>query len=230
MASSPSGQTETQKLLAEIRADYAATASTTGLSTPDPAVLAAIERVPRDRFVPAGGRSHAWDNTALSIGHRQTISQPFVVALMTDLLALRPGARVLEVGTGCGYQTAILAELSVDVYSIEVIPELARTARERLHALGYSSRVHTRTGDGHAGWPEAAPFNGIIVTAAAERMPQTLVDQLTVGGRMVIPLDTGWDAQMLVVGEKQEGGELDTRRVLAVRFVPLVKGKEEGTG
>ncbi|WP_412852652.1 protein-L-isoaspartate(D-aspartate) O-methyltransferase [Ectothiorhodospira shaposhnikovii] len=229
MASSHSGQTETQKLLAEIRADYAATADTTGLSIPNPAVLAAIERVPRDRFVPAAGRSRAWDNTALPIGYRQTISQPFVVALMTDLLALRPGAKVLEVGTGCGYQTAILAELPVDVYSIEVIPELARTAHERLHALGYS-KVHTRTGDGHAGWPEAAPFDGIIVTAAADRMPAPLVEQLAVGGHMVIPLDTGWDAQMLVVGEKQENGELDTRRVLAVRFVPLVNAKEEGTG
>lgn len=224
----PNRQTKIARLTEEICADYASTSNTTGLDRPSPAILRAIANVPRDQFVSRSSLDHAWDNTALPIGHRQTISQPFIVALMTDLLALQPGAKVLEVGTGCGYQTAILAELSVDVYSIEVIPELAHTAHERLQTMGYD-QVHTRSGDGHAGWPEAAPFDGIIVTAAASCIPAPLLQQLAVGGHMVIPVDTGWDAQMLVVGEKKENGELETRRVLAVRFVPLVD-TEGGAG
>ncbi|MCG5501244.1 protein-L-isoaspartate(D-aspartate) O-methyltransferase [Ectothiorhodospira lacustris] len=221
MTSVPDRQAKITELRHAIRADYTATADTTGLNTPGRAVLTAIGNVPRDRFVPPSETSRAWENAALPIGHGQTISQPFIVALMTDLLALQPGARVLEIGTGCGYQTAILAELSDDVYSIEVIPELARKARERLDALGYT-RVNTRTGDGCAGWPEAAPFDGIIVTAGAPRVPARLVEQLAAGGRLVIPVNTDRGAQTLMVGVKKESGKLETRWILAVRFVPLV--------
>ncbi|MCG5524743.1 protein-L-isoaspartate(D-aspartate) O-methyltransferase [Ectothiorhodospira haloalkaliphila] len=212
------------RLIEQVRLDFKATADTTGLQSMSPEVEAALIRVPRNRFVPAGQQSHAWENTALPIGHQQTISQPFVVALMTQLLDLAPEARVLEVGTGCGYQTAILAELAREVFTIEVIPELAEGAQERLGALGYGN-IHTRVGDGHAGWPEEAPFDAIIVTAGAPRIPASLEDQLRPGGRMVIPVNSNWQSQDLVVATRDEEGELDCQRVLAVRFVPLV-GRE----
>lgn len=209
------------RLIEQIRLDFEATADTTGLQSLAPEVEAALTRVPRHHFVPARQQSQAWDNTALPIGHQQTISQPFVVALMTQLLNLSPKARVLEVGTGCGYQTAILAELAREVFTIEVIPELAESARERLRTLGYDN-VHTRVGDGHAGWPEEAPFDAIIVTAGAPRIPASLEEQLRPNGRMVIPVNSDWQSQDLVVATRNESGELDCQRVLAVRFVPLV--------
>ncbi|MFP4080833.1 MAG: protein-L-isoaspartate(D-aspartate) O-methyltransferase [Ectothiorhodospira sp.] len=212
------------RLIQWIRKDYRATSGTTGLEAPSMAVEAALRRVPRERFVPEALAERAWDNTALPIGHGQTISQPFIVALMTDLLALDKDSRVLEVGTGCGYQTAVLAELAARVHTIEVVPELARAARERLEALGYT-RVQTRVGDGRAGWPEAAPFDAIIVTAAAPGIPPALTEQLRPGGRLVLPLDSGWQAQDLVVAMRTPDGGLQRRKVLGVRFVPLVPGQ-----
>lgn len=211
------------RLIRRIRDDYQATATTTGLEAPSPGVEAALRHVPRERFVPEDLAPRAWDNTALPIGFGQTISQPFVVALMTDLLALDKDSRVLEVGTGCGYQTAVLAEMAAQVHSIEVVPELAQAARERLDALGYT-RVQTRVGDGRAGWPEAAPFDAILVTAAAPEIPPALPQQLRPGGRLVLPVDSGWQAQDLLLVTRTPDGGLQRRKVLGVRFVPLVPG------
>jgi protein-L-isoaspartate(D-aspartate) O-methyltransferase len=183
-------------------------------------VLSAIERVPRHRFVPRDYQEYAYDDRPLPIGRGQTISQPFIVALMTQLLELTRDSKVLEIGTGCGYQTAILAELAKDVYTIEVIPELSERAAKTLAKLGYDN-VHFRVGDGWDGWPEHAPFDGIIVTAAAPAWPPPLVEQLAVGGNLVIPVGpSGWD-QVLWVATKLEGG-ISKRRVAPVRFVPLV--------
>lgn len=186
----------------------------------DPDVLAAIARVPRHRFVPPEYQDLAYEDHPLPIGYGQTISQPFVVALMTQLLELHPEAKVLEVGTGCGYQTAILAELAKEVYTIEVIPELAEGAQKRLRELGYTN-IHFRVGDGWYGWPEAAPFDGILVTAAAPTWPPALIEQLAEGGTLVIPIGpSGWD-QDLWQATKLEGNLLK-RRIGPVRFVPLV--------
>ncbi|MBK1690902.1 protein-L-isoaspartate(D-aspartate) O-methyltransferase [Ectothiorhodospira mobilis] len=212
------------RLIRRIRDDYQATATTTGLEAPSPAVEAALRHVPRERFVPGDLVSRAWDNTALPIGHGQTISQPFIVALMTDLLALDKDSRVLEVGTGCGYQTAVLAEMAAQVHTIEVVPELAQAARERLRELGYT-RVETRVGDGRAGWPGAAPFDAILVTAAAPGIPPALPEQLRPGGRLVLPVDSGWQAQDLMVVTRAQDGGLQRHKVLGVRFVPLVPGQ-----
>ncbi len=188
----------------------------------DPGVLAAIARVPRHRFVPPEYQDQAYEDHPLPIGFGQTISQPFVVALMTQLLDLAPAARVLEIGTGCGYQTAILAELAQTVYTVEVISDLARHAEARLAALGYDN-IHFRTGNGWEGWPEAAPFDGIVVTAAASDWPPALIDQLAEGGSLVIPVGpAGWD-QELWQATKMEGF-LVKRRLGPVRFVPLVAG------
>lgn len=186
----------------------------------DPDVRAAVARVPRHRFVPPDQQDYAYEDHPLPIGYGQTISQPFVVALMTQLLKLTPDAKVLEIGTGCGYQTAILAELAKEVYSIEVIPELARAAESRLRELGYTN-VHIRLGDGWNGWPEAAPFDGIIVTAAALTWPAPLLAQLAEGGNLIIPIGPpGWD-QELWQATKLEG-KLLKRSIGPVRFVPLV--------
>lgn len=186
----------------------------------DPDVLAAIARVPRHRFVSADQQDYAYEDHPLPIGFGQTISQPFIVALMTQLLELTPQAKVLEVGAGSGYQTAILAEVCREVYTVELIPDLAQQAEERLRGLGYSN-IQFRQGDGWEGWPEAAPFDGIIVTAAASSWPPPLVEQLAEGGRMVIPIGpAGWD-QDLWQATKREG-RLRKRCRGPVRFVPLV--------
>ncbi len=186
----------------------------------DADVLAAVERVPRHRFVPEQYQRYAYEDRPLPIGHGQTISQPFVVALMTELLELTEGSRVLEIGTGCGYQTAILAELAEEVYSLEVIPDLSEKARRQLVELGYEN-VYLRAGDGWYGWADKAPFDGIIVTAAAPAWPPPLVEQLAEGGHLVIPVGpAGWD-QILWRGTLQEG-ELQKQRIGPVRFVPLV--------
>lgn len=203
-----------------IRGDARRTASYTGRSEISDEVLAAMRRVPRDAFVPPGAEAHAFDNTPLAIGHGQTISQPFIVALMTDLLAPRVDDRMLEVGTGSGYQAAVLAELVAEVYTIEIIPELAETAARRLAELDYGN-VHVKQGDGWYGWPEAAPFDGIILTAVGEEVPDRLLEQLAPGGRMVLPLGPRFGGQMLTVLTKGEDGELDRRDVLPVQFVPL---------
>ncbi len=189
----------------------------------DPATLAALSKVPRQEFVSRDLRSSAYENRPLPIGYGQTISQPFIVAVMTDLLRLHPGASVLEVGTGSGYQAAILAELGAKVYTIEIIPELAKEATERLKRLGYA-QVTTKVGDGYEGWPEHAPFDAIIVTAAPTQIPPPLVRQLKPGGRMVIPVGGRFMMQYLVLVEKRKDGKIDTRELLPVQFVPLTGG------
>jgi len=187
----------------------------------DPRVLAAMRRVPRHAFVPERWRGDAYADHPLPIGEAQTISQPYIVALMTELAAVAPGARVLEVGTGSGYQAAVLAELGADVYSVEIVEPLARQARARLDRLGYG-RVHTRHGDGYQGWLEAAPFAAIVVTAAPPAVPPALLAQLAPGGRLVIPVGSG--EQELQVHERTADG-IRIRRVTPVRFVPMTGGR-----
>jgi protein-L-isoaspartate(D-aspartate) O-methyltransferase len=208
-----------EQMLATIDRHARACRAVLGRDRIDPAVLAAIRRVPRERFVPEDSRAFAHGDHPLSIGHGQTISQPFIVALMTDLLNVAPGQHVLEVGTGCGYQAAVLAELGAAVETIEIVPELALTARQTLAALG-QERVTVHVGDGHGGLPERAPFDRIIVTAAPPEVPGALLEQLAPGGRLVIPVGS-WHAQELLVIEKGDEGRLRERRVLPVAFVPL---------
>jgi protein-L-isoaspartate(D-aspartate) O-methyltransferase len=187
----------------------------------DPRVRAAMIKVPRERFVSADSAAAAYDNRPLPIGHRQTISQPLIVAAMTQLLQIGPGAHVLEVGTGSGYQTAVLAELAAQVSTIEIVEPLAAGAREILAELGYDN-VAFRCGDGAAGWPERAPFDAIIVTAAAREIPQALVDQLKPGGRLVIPVGPEVSGQDLLLVEKDAAGRVRERPLFSVAFVPLI--------
>jgi protein-L-isoaspartate(D-aspartate) O-methyltransferase len=188
-----------------------------------PRVLAAMRRVPRERFVPEANRALAYGDHPLPIGHGQTISQPFIVAFMSDLLDVRPGHRVLEVGTGCGYQAAVLAELAAAVETIEVVPELARRARATLLDLGYRNIV-VHEADGHAGLPDRAPFDRIIVTAAPAEVPPALLEQLAPNGRLVIPVGVHFDQHLLIV-DKDERGRLHERRTIGVAFVPLTGGE-----
>lgn len=185
----------------------------------EPRVLAALRTVPRHLFVPAERADDAYADRALSIGHGATISQPYVVAVMTEQAGVRPGERVLEVGTGSGYQAALLAELGAEVYTIEIVEPLARQAEANLRRAGHP-RIHVRAGDGYSGWPEAAPFDAILVTAAAPRVPEPLLDQLAPGGRLVIPVDVEDGGQELQVHERTPEG-ITVRRVLGVRFVPM---------
>lgn len=209
-----------QEMIRTIVEEARLTGGDTGRPRLDTRVLEAMEAVPRDVFVPEDLVSCAWDNRPLPIGSGQTISQPFIVALMTDLLDPEPGDRVLEVGTGCGYQAAVLSRLVAEVYTVEYLSELARPAEARLASLGCDN-VRIRTGDGCAGWPEAAPFDGVIVTAGATRVPDALVEQLAPGGRLVIPVGEGRFGQDLRVIEKDADGSVDQRNVLPVAFVPL---------
>jgi protein-L-isoaspartate(D-aspartate) O-methyltransferase len=190
----------------------------------DPEVLRAMESVPRHRFVPPEYQHQAYADHPLPIGQGQTISQPYIVALMTQLLQLSRTDRVLEVGTGCGYQSSILAEIVPVVYSVEIIPELAEQARGRLEALGYAN-VHVREGDGYEGWPEHAPYGAIIVTAAAPEVPPPLVEQLADGGRMVIPVGTRMGFQELLLLKKR-GNKVRRTHCGGVLFVPLTRKKE----
>ena len=199
------------------------TAESTGVDAIHPAVMAAIDRVPRHEFVPEEARSSAYANRPLSIGHGQTISQPYIVALMTHLLGIEPGGRVLEIGTGSGYQAAVLAALAADVHTIEIVEPLAEQAARRLARLGYNG-VRTRLGDGYYGWPEAAPFEAIIVTAAAAHVPPPLVEQLAPRGVLVIPVGEPFSVQLLLLVRKRENGEVTARQILPVRFVPLTGG------
>lgn len=210
-------------MLDDIVAHAARVAPWTGRITLSPRVMAAMGKVERHRFVPPDSATQAYLSRPLPIGEGQTISQPFVVALMTDLLEVSPGEKVLEIGTGSGYQAAVLAELGARVFSIEILPALARAADQALRDAGYAG-ILLRVGDGWVGWPEQAPFDAIIVTAAPDRMPVRLVEQLRPGGRMVIPLGPQGEAQELIVAEKQVDGSLLRRRVLPVSFVPLVGG------
>ncbi|HEV2846676.1 MAG TPA: protein-L-isoaspartate(D-aspartate) O-methyltransferase [Thermoanaerobaculia bacterium] len=183
-----------------------------------PKVLAAMKTVPRHLFVPEGERANAYADRPLPIGADQTISQPYIVALMTSLLDVQPGDRILEVGTGSGYQAAVLSRLARQVYSVEILEHLGNRARRTLSALGYNN-VHVRVGDGYQGWPEEAPFDGIIVTAAPPRIPAPLLRQLKVGGKLVIPVGQGY--QDLEVLTKRADGGFDRTKVLPVRFVPM---------
>jgi protein-L-isoaspartate(D-aspartate) O-methyltransferase len=212
------------RMVAEVEAMYAETRFETGLPAMSPAVRRAMGKVERHRLVAPGEASRAYRNHPLPIGSGQTISQPYIVALSTDLLQPKPGDVVLEVGTGSGYQAAVLAEIVARVYTIEIIPSLGNEARKRLQELGYGN-IEVRIGDGYAGWPERAPFDGIVVTAAAPRVPKALVDQLKPGGRMVIPVGGTGDVQYLKLLTKRADGGVDEKRVLPVRFVPLVPGK-----
>jgi protein-L-isoaspartate(D-aspartate) O-methyltransferase len=189
-------------------------------------VLAAMGKVPRHEFVPPGVRGLAYGDYPLSIGHKQTISQPYIVALMTQLIDPQPDQRVLEVGTGSGYQAAVLAELVKDVYTIELIPELAKEAAARLKELGYKN-VQVRAGDGYQGWPEAAPFDAIVVTCGAEHLPEPLFKQLKPGGKIVIPIGDTPDTQTLQVITRAADGTRQTREVAPVRFVPLRRPSKE---
>lgn len=210
-------------MLEEIAAGAIATSGYTGRAAFDPRIMAAMAKVPRQEFVPRNEEEYAYLNQPLAIGHGQTISQPYIVALMTDLLQPQPEHKILEIGTGSGYQAAVLAELIARVYSIEVIPELAEEARERLARLGYRN-ISIRVGDGNDGWPEYAPFDGIVVTAAAREVPRKLLSQLACGGRMVIPLG-GRNSQKMTLIEKSRTGTVTTCEILPVAFVPLVSSR-----
>ena len=188
----------------------------------DNRVLAALAEVPRHEFVPADQLPYAYENRPLPIGLGQTISQPFIVALMTDLLEVGPNDTILEIGTGSGYQAAVLGRLSRRVHTIEIIPGLAEIAAKRLQS-GHGD-IQTRVGDGYYGWPEAAPFDGIMVTAAASHVPPPLVQQLKPGGRMVIPVGSRFSVQHLMLVEKAADGRVSTRQILPVQFVPLTGG------
>lgn len=200
-------------MLAVIQEDY-------GLE--DHGVLQAMGQVPRHEFVPEKSRRYSYNDTPLPIGYGQTISQPYIVAEMTRQLQLTPSSKVLEIGTGSGYQAAVLAELTSHVYSIEIIEPLQDRSRETLEKTGYHD-IRLRHGDGYYGWPEAAPFNGIIVTCAAGHIPPPLVEQLATGGRMLIPVGKRFGTQYLILVTKNHDGSISSRNLMPVRFVPLVR-------
>lgn len=213
-----------ERLIGQIKLEYRETASYTGCRQLSPAVERALRQVPRHAFVPSNERRYAYGNYPLPIGLGQTISQPYIVALMTDLLELTANSRVLEIGTGCGYQTAVLAEVAAEVYSIEIIPELGDMAGERLAQLGYIN-THVRIADGYQGWPDAGPFDAIIVTACAEELPAPLLTQLAPQGHMVIPLQLSYLHQELMLITRGENGEAERRKILPVRFVPFTRAQ-----
>ncbi len=212
--------TEKMQMLREIEQEVAYTRSVTGRQSLDDRVMAAMKAVPRHQFVPVGARAQAYYNGPLPIGHGQTISQPYIVALMTDLLETTADDVVLEVGTGSGYQAAVLSRLVRQVYSLEIVQALSERAADVLARLGYGN-VECRAGDGYHGWPEHAPFDGILVTAATPVIPPPLVAQLKPGGRLVVPVGQPYSSQELMVLEKLAGGKTTVRDILAVVFVPL---------
>ena len=191
----------------------------------DPAVINAMRKVPRHLFVPQKYKDLSYADSPLPIGEGQTISQPYIVAVMTEALKLKPGEKVLEIGTGSGYQAAVLAQIVKDVYTIEIIESLAKKASHILAELGYTN-VHVRLGDGYKGWPQKAPFDAVIVTCAPEQIPQALIEQLKEGGRMIIPVGRAGAVQKLVLGVKK-GGQLTTQEMMLVRFVPMVGNDKE---
>ena len=191
----------------------------------DPRVLDAMRAVPRHEFVPLTLRDDAYVDSPLPIGHGQTISQPYIVALMTELARPSPADRVLEVGTGSGYQAAVISRLVSRVFTVELVDPLAQSASAVLRRLGYSN-VTVRSGDGYLGWPDEAPFDIILVTAAPEEVPAALVAQLKPGGRLIVPVGRAWDVQDLQLIEKDAGGKVKTRSVIPVRFVPMVKKRD----
>ncbi len=218
-----------KRMLADIESEVAFTRRYIGKDALAPEVMAAMKNTPRDEFVPDELQAYAFDNGALPIGHGQTISQPYIVALMTDLLHPRPKDKILEIGTGSGYQTAIIAQLVERVYTIELIKELGESAAERLQRLHYTN-IKTRIGSGYNGWPEYAPYDGIIVTAAASHIPQTLVEQLKPGGRLVIPIGLPYMHQELMLVEKDIENNTHVKVILGVAFVPLEEEGAHGAG
>jgi protein-L-isoaspartate(D-aspartate) O-methyltransferase len=208
------------ELIRVIEQDVRETSLELNKSELDPRVMKAISRVPRHEFVPADEKHNAYENRPLPIGHGQTISQPYIVAVMTDMLNLEPGSKVLELGTGSGYQAAILAELASKVYTIEIVEPLGILAKKRLQRLGYDN-VTTKIGDGYYGWEEHAPFDAIIVTAAASHIPPPLIKQLKPGGRMVIPVGSRFMMQQLLMVDKREDNKVVSKQVLPVVFVPV---------
>ena len=211
-----------ENMMREIESEVAFTRRYIGKNKLDDRVMQAMRSVPRHEFVPSNQQVLAYINGPLSIGHGQTISQPYIVALMTDMLDVDDDSVVLEIGTGSGYQAAILSTLVKQVYTMEVIPELLENAQEKFTRLGYNN-IQGKLGDGHDGWPEHAPYDGIIVTAAAADIPSALVDQLKPNAKLVIPVGPSYGPQELLLVTKQEDGDVTTRDVLAVAFVPLVK-------
>jgi protein-L-isoaspartate(D-aspartate) O-methyltransferase len=214
---------ERQAMVADIERMARSVAAETGRTGIDERVLAVMRKVPRHAFVPLRQRHAAYRNRPLSIGSGQTISQPFIVALMTDLLGIEPGDKVLEIGTGSGYQAAVLGELAAEVYSIEIVEPLGKQAAATLERLGYAN-VHTRIGDGYKGWPEHAPYDSIIVTAAPDHVPPALIEQLKPGGRLVIPV--GRLAQELEIITKNADGTTTRKEVVPVQFVPLTRDQD----
>jgi len=191
----------------------------------DTRVLSAMETIPRERFVPPDAHAQAYDDVPLAIGFNQTISQPYIVAYMTEVLDVRESHRVLEIGTGSAYQAAVLARLAREVWTIEIVPELAASASELLRDLGLNN-VHGRLGDGYSGWPEQAPFDRIMATAAPDDIPDSLIEQLTVGGRLVIPVGSQGGPQWMTVVEKSSKGVVQNRTI-PVQFVPLTRDRRQ---
>jgi protein-L-isoaspartate(D-aspartate) O-methyltransferase len=216
-----------QRMLDDIEAEVRYTRRMIGKDALDARVMRAMAEVPRNEFVPKSYLAAAFDNGPLPIGHGQTISQPYIVALMTDLLELEEDDSVLEIGTGSGYQTAILAQLCKQVYTVEYIPALADMAKARFDRLGYSN-IESMTGNGYDGWPEHAPYDGIIVTAAASHIPKPLLEQLKPDGRLVIPIGHPHLYQELTLVTKDDDGEVNIKDVLGVAFVPLQGERDEG--
>lgn len=212
--------TSVQSMLQDIEIEVKLTSHMIGKNALDSRVMAAMAQVPRQQFVPEELQGRAFYNGPLPIGQGQTISQPYIVALMSDLLNPKEDHAILEIGTGSGYQTAILASLVRQVYSVEIIEKLSTASRERLDKLGFHN-VSLRAGDGYPGWPEHAPYDGIIVTAAAPHIPRPLIEQLRVGARLVIPVGEPYGYQVLKVLEKKADGKIETQNVLGVSFVPL---------
>jgi protein-L-isoaspartate(D-aspartate) O-methyltransferase len=214
--------TDIERMLTDIRHEVDYTRDYIRLSAFSPRVMEAMAAVPRHRFVPADMQEYAYDNGPLPIGHGQTISQPYIVALMSELLQVNEGDSVLEIGTGSGYQTAVLSRMVREVYSVEIVEALGQLAHARLQQLGINN-VETRIGDGYQGWVEHAPYDGIIVTAAAPQVPPPLLEQLKPGARLVIPVGDSFMGQQLVVLEKGHDGEITETPVLPVAFVPLTR-------
>ncbi|MEQ8229893.1 MAG: protein-L-isoaspartate(D-aspartate) O-methyltransferase [Rhodospirillales bacterium] len=214
-----------QRLLREIEQDARDTAFWTGRKAFSDRTMAAMAAVPRHEFVRDEDEVVAYINRPQPIGHGQTISQPYIVALMTDLLDLDGTEKVLEIGTGSGYQAAVLSRVAARVYTIEIVEELGRQAQKRLARLGYDN-VHVQIGDGYKGWPEEAPFDAVMVTAAPERIPEDLIHQLRPGGRMIVPIGRAHDRQTLTLVVKALDGKVTIESVLPVAFVPMIKSKQ----
>lgn len=209
----------------QVERDWMVDTQIVGEGITDPNVISALRRVPRHRFIPSQVAEEAYGNFPLPIGHEQTISQPFIVAYMTEVLKLKPGEKVLEIGTGLGYQAAILAELGVQVFTMEIVKPLAQNARENLSQLGFAD-VWVRAGDGYQGWPEEQPFDAIIITAAPSHIPEPLLEQMAIGGRLILPI--GDDSQTLVLIRRTEEGYQRTE-LLPVRFVPMTGEARQGS-